>query len=389
MPSFAKDRQTGFLISACNGIRKRKYICVCPEAHAVCLRKGLKNIPHFSHIPSIGQNGVFIPSCRTGGESESHIKAKHRLVELQGHYRFALKTCEICREKVMEDCRNGSMQIEVRGLGGRWRYDVLFTRQDGTQLALEVYHMHSTGDDKVESSSMAGIPVAEFDAESILSLQHGGVLDNKRDMSWICSDRCRELKASRERDEKLRAQRLEDLKRRVQQQEELRRHAQEQEQAARLQAQEQLQAAMLQARERKRAAKMRAQLLRETGCPPESKRLLAFACLHIGNLDWSLLFHALNAISAEGVQVDNMDYIMIRMPDSSFSSESVQATLDSLGIRPASFAEGVAEVLTLDNSTREQRQAFFRHIKHKRLLNRRGASTTYWVWPYSGSKQLI
>jgi hypothetical protein len=376
MPSFAKDRQTGFLIPACKGIRKRKYICYCPEAHDVCLRKGLKNIAHFAHIPISGQNGDIIPSCSTGGESEIHIQAKHKLVEWQGKYKFALKTCEICRDKVMEDCCDGAMQIEVRGLGVRWRYDVLFTRQDGTQLALEVNHTHSTGDDKVESSTMAGIPVAEFDAESILSLQQGGILDNLRDMSWICSQQCRELKVSRERDEKLRAQRLEDQKRRVQQQEELKRHAREQELAAALQAQERLRVAMLQAQQQKQAT----QMLRETGCPAESKRLLAFACINTSSTDWPALFHALNAISAERCQVNNMDYIMIRMPDSSFTTESVRAALDSFGIRLVSSAEGVADILTLETSTREQRQAFFRHIKYYRLLDRQGKTTPYWAW---------
>lgn len=205
MPNIAKDVQTGFLISASNGIKKRKYSCVCPDAHAVCLRQGEKNAPHFAHIPVHGQDNIYLPSCRSRGESEDHIMAKHKLVEWQGRYRFTLKTCEVCRKKVTEDCINGTMQIEVRSEDKKWRYDVLFTRHDGTKLALEVYHTHATGDDKVTSSTLLGVPIAEFDAQDILNLQPGGILDNKRDASWICSQGCVNRK-QREEQELLRQQ---------------------------------------------------------------------------------------------------------------------------------------------------------------------------------------
>ncbi len=230
MPDIAKDVQTGFLVSANRGIRKRKYTCLCPDAHIVCLRKGLKKIPHFAHVPCSRDNGVFVPSCRLGGESECHIKAKHKLVEWKGSYKFALRICEVCREKVMENCSDGVMQIEARSSDKRWRYDVLYTRRDNTKLALEVYHKHMTGDEKFSSSSTEGVQVAEFDAESILSLEPGGVLDNLRDTSWICSQECKELKELREIEAKHHAQQQEVARRRAQQQEleEARRRAQQQ-----------------------------------------------------------------------------------------------------------------------------------------------------------------
>ena len=81
MPNIAKDSQTGFLVTASDGIRKRKYTCVCPDAHSVCFRQGSERIAHFAHIPMREESGESIPSCRAGGESECHIKAKHKLVE--------------------------------------------------------------------------------------------------------------------------------------------------------------------------------------------------------------------------------------------------------------------------------------------------------------------
>ena len=150
MPNTARDSGTGCLVSANDGVKKRKYTCLCPDAHAFCLRRGDKNVPHFVHIPIRGQDGgIVIPSCRSGGESEEHITAKLKLVELRGDYSFTLKTCEICRKKVTEYCRNGTMNTEVWSGDKKWRYDVLYTRHDGSKLALEVYHTHVTGAQKV------------------------------------------------------------------------------------------------------------------------------------------------------------------------------------------------------------------------------------------------
>ena len=57
MPNLAKDPQTGFLVLAKDGIKKRKYTCMCPDAHPVCFRQGEKNTAHFAHIPVHGQDG--------------------------------------------------------------------------------------------------------------------------------------------------------------------------------------------------------------------------------------------------------------------------------------------------------------------------------------------
>jgi hypothetical protein len=199
MPFIAKDTQTGFVVKACDGIKKRKYTCMCLDAHSVCLKQGLEREHHFAHVPVRGPDGrEFIPSCRSGGESEEHIMAKHKLLELQGQYSFRLKTCEVCRVPVMEDCKNGNLKLEVQSDDKHWRYDVLYTRLDGTKLALEVYHTHVTGNHKIRSSMKSGIVVAEFYSGDILSMHAGTVLDNKRDASWICSDECHTIKCELE-----------------------------------------------------------------------------------------------------------------------------------------------------------------------------------------------
>jgi len=199
MPFIAKDVQTGLLTSASAGIRKRKYTCLCPEAHAMCLRQGSTRTAHFAHLPLQQEDSVVL-SCRKGGESEQHVRAKHKLVEWQGRYTFALKKCMVCKESVMEDCKNGRLNLEMQSNDKRWRYDVLLTRPDTTRLALEVYYTHITGDDKIESSAVQGVPIAEFDAQDILDLQPGGVLLNMRTASWICSQACVDRKHQKEQE---------------------------------------------------------------------------------------------------------------------------------------------------------------------------------------------
>ena len=188
MPEIARDSQTGALIKACDASKKSKYVCLCPDKHAVFLRKGMERAAHFAHY-SVEEGGGAVLGCRGGGESEEHIEAKHRLVEMQGQYKFALRTCTECYENVWEECA-GKLDIEARSMDRRWRYDVLLTRSDQTQLALEVYHTHATSEEKVESSALIGVPIAEFHAQDILDLQPGGVLHNLQCVEWICGEVC-------------------------------------------------------------------------------------------------------------------------------------------------------------------------------------------------------
>lgn len=198
MPEYAKDSLTGALVKASDASKQGKYVCLCPDKHAVFLRKGMERAAHFAHF---GVEGGHEVTCRGGGESEEHIEAKHRLVEMQGQYKFALKKCMECGECLWEDCGGGGkLDVEVRSLDKRWRYDVLLTRSDGTQLALEVYHTHASGEVKLESSALIGVPVAEFRAVDILGLRGGGgVLHNLQcDGKWICGEKCADRKRRRE-----------------------------------------------------------------------------------------------------------------------------------------------------------------------------------------------
>lgn len=337
-------------------------------------------MPHFAHIPCRGPNGTFVPTCRAGGESEQHIKAKHKLVEWQGRYRFALKTCEVCRGKTMEDCRSGTMQIEARSVDKKWRYDVLYTRDDGTKLALEVYHKHATGEEKIRSSALAGIPVAEFDADSVLSLQLlYGVLDNKCDTSWICSQKCTRLKEMREAEAKKIAQQQEQARLRLlaEQREEARRQAQLQEQARLRFLEQQREEAKRQ--EEARLLAQEQELKRANHIP---KMLFGFACVCTSNPVNPDLFHALGAVSVEGIKVLRRDYIFVKtsMANSSVSIESVLATLNSFGVRPVRLSENEPEIFAVGTCTHLQRQKFFKHIKINRLLYQSGSKTTYWHW---------
>ena len=164
----------------------------------------MERAAHFAHY-SVEEGGGAVLGCRGGGESEEHIEAKHRLVEMQGQYKFALKTCTECDENVWEECV-GKLDIEARSMDRRWRYDVLLTRSDQTQLALEVYHTHATSEEKVESSALIGVPIAEFRAQDILDLQPGGELHNLQCVEWICGEVCLDRKRRQEaaREKKLR-----------------------------------------------------------------------------------------------------------------------------------------------------------------------------------------
>jgi hypothetical protein len=218
---------------------------------------------------------------------------------------------------------------------------------------------------------MAGIPVAEFDAESILSLQRGGVLDNTRDESWICSQQCRELKESREMEARRRTARL---------QEEARAHTARLEEEARARAARLEEEARARANQRELEARARAARLEEDkGLPHWPTKLFGFVCFHEINAKDTVVFHALKAVSAEGVSINNMEYVLIKAPRSSISIESVHATLNSFGIYPVSLGNA-PKLLTMENSTRSQRTKFFKRIKHGNMFYQHGTGSTYWHW---------
>ena len=107
--------------------------------------------------------------------------------------------------------------------------------------------------------------------------------------------------------------------------------------------------------------------------------LFGFVCFCRGSPNNPQLFCALGAISAEGVKVDCLDYIFIRT-SSVVSNEKITTTLASFNVRPISAVKDAPELLTAATCTRQQRQAFFKHIKSQRIQYRMGLETSYWYW---------
>lgn len=111
--------------------------------------------------------------------------------------------------------------------------------------------------------------------------------------------------------------------------------------------------------------------------------LFGFACFCRGSPNNPPLFYALGASKAEGVKVDDVDYIFITHPSVAVSIDTILSSLACFGIRPIRLSKDSPEILTSGNCTRRQRQAFFRHIKHNRTRYHQGletSSSSYWYW---------
>jgi len=107
--------------------------------------------------------------------------------------------------------------------------------------------------------------------------------------------------------------------------------------------------------------------------------LFGFACFCRTSPNNPDLFHALGVVKAEGVKLDSMDYIFMKTA-SVVPDDKILTTLTSYGFRPIRNSKDGPELLTSQTSTRSQRQAFFRHIKHHRARYARGMETSYWYW---------
>ena len=193
--------------------KKSRYFCECPQRHILKLvkpsgRLGKRTFcDYFAHVTkrqklfdlSANEKGTIVRCCGSG-ESLEHRMAKHRLRELQGLFTFEIQRCPCCREvAIEEDCSGGTIKIEVRSVDGKWRYDCLLVRNDGSKLALEIVHMHYTTDAKVQATRLSGIEIAEFRASEVLDMSSdGGRLNNllvreancinclvKKGMEWL------------------------------------------------------------------------------------------------------------------------------------------------------------------------------------------------------------
>jgi hypothetical protein len=162
--SWALDAVTKEWASVNKAAKGVAYVCSCPGQHPVILRKGGIRRPHFAHMPVFDADRIKGGTCcGGGGESQLHLNAKHKLRELQGQYITVLGNCSRCGERVGTDFANGRIEIEVQVCSDdkSYRYDAVFTEVDGQKTALEIWHRHKTGLDKVNKTREAGMKAGE------------------------------------------------------------------------------------------------------------------------------------------------------------------------------------------------------------------------------------
>ena len=167
-------------------------MCGCPDRHKVFLKRGTVKQPHFAHYDiSTGGN------CRGGGESQEHKDAKQRLRDMRGMYSFTTEKCPECGREAIEQCADGTVDIEVRSNDKRWWYDCVYKSTSGYHIALEVFHTHATTREKIESTRQNGMQIAEFHADEINSMSSITRLHNLQIVRRFCSTRCKERREMR------------------------------------------------------------------------------------------------------------------------------------------------------------------------------------------------
>jgi hypothetical protein len=189
---WAFDAVTKEWVSANKATKGGAYVCTCPDKHPLILRKGEIRRPHFAHLPVFDvDTAKDRTSCGGGGESQLHLNAKHKLRELQGQYTTVLGNCSRCGECVSTDFTDGKIEIEVRSDDNSYRYDAVYTGADGQKTALEIWHKHETGFDKVNKTREAGMKLVEFKARDVLDMKPDGMTllkNHKPDKAALCVD---------------------------------------------------------------------------------------------------------------------------------------------------------------------------------------------------------
>ncbi len=153
------------------------FFCDCPARHRMKLvkpsgksgRRGFCD--YFAHIVSKSSTKS-APTCISGGESVIHRMAKQRLREAVGLYQFAVFRCALCGDEERIDTKGCKVTIEVRSSDRKWRYDCLLSRENTPIAALEVVHMHRTGDVKAAAVRESGLEIAEFRAEEVMNIRN-------------------------------------------------------------------------------------------------------------------------------------------------------------------------------------------------------------------------
>jgi hypothetical protein len=170
------------------------YYCDCPDKHRMKLVKASGNPDkrhfrdYFSHNTSGHKrdaDGNAI-TCKSGGESDEHKNAKHKLREMVGKFTYVTKQCKKCKAETIEDGHDASIILEMQSNDMLWRYDCMLVRDNKSIAALEIFHKHATTDDKISATRLDGIQIAEFRAEDVNDMQDGMLLRNLSPVIFTC-----------------------------------------------------------------------------------------------------------------------------------------------------------------------------------------------------------
>jgi len=155
------------------------YFCDCPIRHRLKHVKPKDRMHYFAHINPAPKNtkkrkreveNSYV-QCGSGGESIEHRLAKHKLREHVNSLSFVLEKCTSCTREVIIHFYDCTIQLEMRSMNERWRYDCMVYDNEGGRLcALEIAHTHFSGEIKIQDTfKMEGILIAEFLAKDVLA----------------------------------------------------------------------------------------------------------------------------------------------------------------------------------------------------------------------------
>ena len=138
---------------------------------------------YFAHV-----NDYQYHECaQNSGESKEHIQSKHFLRMNIESYKFKISSCPQCHESVWFSGAGHTVNLEMKSIDGKYRYDCVLMKNDTPCYILEVLHTHKTGHEKINHSRINNIPIAEFTTSDILSNPDGGILDNILKSHLFCS----------------------------------------------------------------------------------------------------------------------------------------------------------------------------------------------------------
>lgn len=172
------------------------FFCECPDKHKVKLVKSSGDTDkrhfrdYFAHITTgfKRDRDEKTTPCRSGGESQEHRNAKHKLREMVGKFSYVSKRCTHCKTDIIEDSRGASIELEIQSNDKRWRYDCMLVRDGINIAALEIYHTHATTKEKIIATRSDGVQIAEFRAEDVNEMQDGTCLMNLCPVSFTCHE---------------------------------------------------------------------------------------------------------------------------------------------------------------------------------------------------------